>query len=72
MGWVMDFSTIKSICGSIIKELDHTYLNEISGLDNPTSENIAIWLWDRIKIKMPELSSIEVSETCSSGCRYYG
>lgn len=72
MGWVMDFSELKKICVPYIKELDHSYLNEIEGLENPTSENIAIWLWNKLSKKLPELSEIEIMETCNSGCRYSG
>ena len=71
-GWVMDFSIVKKICKPIIDELDHKYLNEIEGLHNPTSENIAIWLWNKIIKELPELSVIEIMETCTSGCRYQG
>jgi 6-pyruvoyltetrahydropterin/6-carboxytetrahydropterin synthase len=66
------FKTRIHIEGPIFETLDHTFLNEIEGLENPTSENIAIWLWSRIKEKLPELSSIEVMETCTSGCTYNG
>lgn len=72
MGWVMDFADIKKICNPIIEILDHSYLNEIEGLENPTSERIAIWLWKKIKKDLPRLSSIEVRETCNSGCIYSG
>jgi 6-pyruvoyltetrahydropterin/6-carboxytetrahydropterin synthase len=72
MGWVMDFSDLKKICSPLIELLDHSYLNEIEGLNNPTSENIAIWLWDRLIKKLPELSAIEIMETCTSGCVYSG
>ena len=68
----MDFSDIKSICKPVIDTLDHCYLNDIQGLDNPTSENIAIWIWDKIKILMPNVNSVEVRETCNSGCIYSG
>ena len=71
-GWVMDFSQVKSICSPIINGLDHTYLNEIPGLENPTSENIAIWLWEKLLEPLKNLSSIEVMETCNSGCEYSG
>ena len=54
LGWVMDFSEMKSICHPIIAVLDHSYLNEIPGLENPTSEKISIWLWDNIKKDLPE------------------
>ena len=71
-GWVMDFSELKKICAPYIKQLDHTYLNEIAGLENPTSENIAIWLWEKLIEPLQNLSSIEVMETCNSGCEYSG
>jgi|TARA_B110000483_G_scaffold15199_1_gene17065 6-pyruvoyltetrahydropterin/6-carboxytetrahydropterin synthase len=72
MGWVMDFAELKASCNPWIEKLDHSYLNKIKGLDNPTSENIAIWLWDRIIKTLPNLSTIEVQETCNSGCMYEG
>lgn len=71
-GWVMDFGDIKSLCKPVIDELDHRYLNEIAGLENPTSERIAVWLWNRIRPRLPQLSAIEVRETCTAGCRYSG
>ena len=72
MGWVMDFSELKEICSPHINELDHSFLNDVVGLDNPTSENIAIWLWEKLKDPVRYLSSIEVMETCNSGCEYFG
>ena len=72
LGWVIDYAEIKSACGPIIEELDHSYLNEVPGLNNPTSENIAIWLWKAIKPKLDILSEIEVKETCNTGCIYKG
>ena len=72
MGWVMDFSEVKLLCKPIIEILDHSYLNEIEGLENPTSENIAIWIWQKLKKKLCGLSSVEVMETCNSGCIYRG
>ena len=71
-GWVRDYSEMKSICDPVIDLLDHQYLNDIEGLENPTSEIIAEWLWNRIKPKLTELTMIEVKETASTGCRYRG
>lgn len=71
-GWVMDFATIGEAFKPIWQQLDHYYLNDVPGLENPTSENIARWIWDRLKPALPELSSIEIRETCTSGCRYSG
>ena len=72
LGWVIDYADIKSACEPLIEILDHSYLNEVQGLDNPTSENIARWLWDVIKPKLTILSEIEVKETCNTGCIYRG
>jgi 6-pyruvoyltetrahydropterin/6-carboxytetrahydropterin synthase len=72
MGWVMDFSEIKKAVKPVISELDHYYLNEIEGLENPTSENIARWLWKRLESVLSGLSKIVIKETCTSGCVYTG
>ncbi|MEX1198214.1 MAG: 6-carboxytetrahydropterin synthase QueD [Pseudohongiellaceae bacterium] len=71
-GWVMDFGDIKTAFRPIRDQLDHYYLNEIEGLENPTSEHIARWIWQRLKPALPELSRIEIRETCTSGCLYTG
>lgn len=72
MGWVMDFAEIQAAVGPVIERLDHHYLNEVPGLENPTSEHLARWLWDEIKPGLPALCRILVSETCHSGCVYEG
>ena len=72
LGWIMDFADIAAVVEPVIRQLDHYYLNDIDGLDNPTSENIARWLWHRLKPLLPPLSKIVISETCSSGCVYTG
>ncbi|MFT5693491.1 MAG: 6-pyruvoyltetrahydropterin/6-carboxytetrahydropterin synthase [Oceanicoccus sp.] len=71
-GWVMDFSEIKKQFDPIYKKLDHYYLNDIEGLENPTSENLARWIWQQLKPALPLLSQIELKETCTSGCIYNG
>jgi 6-pyruvoyltetrahydropterin/6-carboxytetrahydropterin synthase len=72
LGWVTDFADIKAAFKALERWLDHNYLNEIEGLANPTSENIAIWIWDRLKPQLPHLSKVIVRETCTSGCIYRG
>ncbi len=72
LGWVMDFADIKRAFGPIFDALDHHCLNDIAGLENPTSENLAIWIWARLKPDLPQLSRILVHETCTSGCSYAG
>lgn len=71
-GWIMDFSDIKAIFKPVYDRLDHHYLNEIPGLENPTSENIAKWIWQELKPSLPQLSGIKMRETCTSGCIYRG
>ena len=71
-GWVMDFADIKQAFAPIHARLDHYYLNDIPGLDNPTSENLAHWIWRQLQPSLPQLSQIEVRETCTSGCIYRG
>ncbi len=71
-GWVQDFAEIKQVFKPIYDQLDHHYLNEIEGLGNPTSENLAKWVWQRLKPELPLLSAVIVRETCTAGCIYKG
>lgn len=71
-GWVMDFAEVKAAFQPIYERIDHHCLNEIEGLENPTSENLARWLWKETKPRLPLLSKIVVHETCTSGCVYTG
>ena len=70
MGWVMDFADLKAAFKPLYDQLDHHYLNDIPGLDNPTSERLAEWIWAKLKPDVPLLSAVVVHETCTSGCRY--
>ena len=72
IGWIKDFYEIKQLFQPIHDELDHQVLNDIKGLENPTSEHLAKWVWDKMKIVLPELSKVEVAETCTTGCFYEG
>jgi 6-pyruvoyltetrahydropterin/6-carboxytetrahydropterin synthase len=71
-GWVMDFGDIKAAFKPLYDRLDHYYLNEIPGLENPTSENLARWIWRELSPSLPQLSAVEIRETCTSGCIYLG
>ncbi|MBL4681694.1 MAG: 6-carboxytetrahydropterin synthase QueD [Pseudomonadales bacterium] len=71
-GWIMDFTDIKTAFKPIEQELDHYYLNDIPGLENPTSEVLAKWIWAKLKPVLPQLSRLEIKETCTSGCIYTG
>ena len=71
-GWVMDFADIKAAFDPILHRLDHYYLNEVDGLANPTSENLARWIWAGLKPALPLMSKLVVHETCTSKCVYRG
>ena len=71
-GYLIDYGDIKAAADPLVKRLDHYYLNEIEGLENPTSEVISRWLWERLKPRLPQLSAIIVYETCTSMCEYRG
>lgn len=71
-GWIMDFSDVKTIFQPIYDQLDHHYLNDIEGLENPTSEVIAAWIWGKVKPLLPLLAKVEIKETCTAGCIYSG
>ena len=72
IGWVKDFSEIKKAFMPIYDQLDHRYLNDVEGLENPTSENLAKWIWNKLNGQLDDLTAIEVKETCTSGCIYRG
>ena len=73
MGWVIDFADIKRAWKPIDEQLDHRFLNEIEGLERaPTSENLAVWIWDRLRPALPMLNRVVVKETCTCGCVYEG
>ncbi len=71
-GWVMDFADLKAAFQPLFAQLDHHYLNDIEGLENPTSENISRWIWEKLKPSLPLLSAVVVHETCTAGSRYGG
>mgnify|MGYP002062977867 FL=1 len=71
-GWVMDFADVKRAFQPLFDRLDHHCLNDIEGLENPTSENLASWIWERLAPDLPELSKVVVQETCNAGCVYRG
>ncbi len=71
-GWIMDFADISRAFQPLYEQLDHHYLNEIGGLENPTSEHLARWIWRRLKPALPLLSEVVVRETCTAGCVYRG
>lgn len=71
-GWVMDFADLTTAFQPLHDQLDHRYLNDVPGLENPTSEHIARWIWDRLRGGLPGLRQVVVRETCTSGCRYSG
>jgi 6-pyruvoyltetrahydropterin/6-carboxytetrahydropterin synthase len=72
LGWVQDFGDLKEAWKPLDSQLDHYYLNDIPGLENPTSEVLAEWIWERILPSLPGLSAVTVRETCTAGCTFRG
>ena len=72
LAWVVDFADVKAVFKPVLDRLDHHYLNDIPGLENPTSERITMWIWDQVKPLLPQLSQVVVHETCTTGSRYRG
>lgn len=72
LGWVMDFADLKAAFQPVFDEIDHRCLNDVAGLENPTSERLAEWLWGRLKQALPLLARVVVHETCTSGCSFSG
>ncbi len=72
LGWLVDFADIDQVVEPIIAGLDHQLLNDIEGLENPTSEVLAAWLWRAIKPALPQLCELQVAETVDSRCIYHG
>ncbi|MBN8223064.1 MAG: 6-carboxytetrahydropterin synthase QueD [Spirochaetes bacterium] len=69
-GWIMDFADISAAVQPILQTIDHTLLNAVDGLDNPTAENIAVWIFSRVKEVVPLLSFVSVQEGLSSRVIY--
>ena len=72
LGWVMDYADITAAFRPLWKRLDHRFLNDLPGLENPTSENVAVWIWKRLKARLPALTEVVVAETCTARCVYRG
>lgn len=72
LGWVQDFADLGDAFRPLHEQLDHRLLNEVPGLENPTSEQLARWIWTRLKPALPLLAQVVVQETCTSGCVYEG
>jgi 6-pyruvoyltetrahydropterin/6-carboxytetrahydropterin synthase len=71
-GWFIDYGVLDEAVSPLVTRLDHYYLNEVEGLENPTSEVLARWLYDRIAAKVPQLTAITLYETCDARCIYRG
>lgn len=71
-GWVLDFADIDAVVEPVCSQLDHQLLNDIAGLDNPTSEVLAGWLWERLASGLSGLAAVRVAETPDSACTYRG
>ncbi|GGA77746.1 6-carboxy-5,6,7,8-tetrahydropterin synthase [Brucella endophytica] len=71
-GFVIDFFDVEKVFGPVLAQLDHHTLNDVPGLENPTAEHIAVWIWNRVKPLLPELSLVKIFETPLSWAEYDG
>ncbi len=71
-GYLMDFGDIMKAVNPVRDRLDHYLLNDVPGLENPTAENIARWIYDQLKPALPLLVEVKVRETCTSAAIYRG
>jgi len=71
-GWFLDYGVMRDAMDPLRQRLDHYCLNDIDGLENPTSEELCRWIWDRLRPKLPSLARIVVHETCEARCEYEG
>jgi 6-pyruvoyltetrahydropterin/6-carboxytetrahydropterin synthase len=71
-GWFIDYAEIDDVWRPLFDQLDHNYLNDVEGLENPTSEVLADWLWRKLKPVLPSLTMVTVHETCDARCEYWG
>lgn len=72
VGWFIDYADVEAAFAPLRERLDHHYLNEVPGLENPTSENLARWVWVALVRALPGLCRVTVHETCNSRCIYRG
>lgn len=72
LGWVIDFADLRRAVDPLVQSLDHYLLNEIDGLQNPTAELLAVWIWQRLAPVVPMLHRVTIEETCTSRCHYFG
>jgi 6-pyruvoyltetrahydropterin/6-carboxytetrahydropterin synthase len=71
-GWLQDYAEIARAFAPVHDALDHRCLNDVAGLENPTSEVLARWIWDRLEKALPLLAAVTVAETCTARCIYRG
>ena len=70
--WILNYDDIDEIVNPLLQKIDHKTLNDIKGLEKPTSENLAKWFWERIRKKIVNLESIEIIRPRIGGCIYSG
>ena len=71
-GYLVDFGEIKAAIEPVKEALDHRLLNEVPGLENPTAEMLAVWIYGKLKPALPMLAMIRIRETCTSQAEYCG
>ena len=71
-GWFIDYQRIHDAWAPLFAQLDHHCLNDVKGLENPTAELLARWLWDHLAPALPEIERVTVFESNDARCEYEG
>jgi 6-pyruvoyltetrahydropterin/6-carboxytetrahydropterin synthase len=71
-GWFIDYGELDTLWQPLHDVLDHNYMNEVPGLENPTSEVLAGFIWQKLRASLPALTRVTVFETCDARCEYEG
>lgn len=70
IGWVIDYNDIQAAMKPFLEKIDHRVLNEVEGLENPTSELLAVWIYERARKVLPQLTRVTIAETPLTECSY--
>ena len=68
LGFVVDYHEIGRAMAPVVKALDHSLLNDIPGLQTPSTEVLCVWIWTKVRHLLPLLAEVDVAETPGNGC----
>jgi len=72
IGWIYDHKVISQAMNPLLEQLDHSYLNDLEGLESPTIEIMCAWFWRKLEKDLPGLCEITIFETPTARCSFFG